>query len=45
MGTFSALPDLCEVKPLVTGGEPSHRPVARSFDVFFGVRMNIELSK
>ena len=33
MKTFSLT--LCEGNPLVTGGFPSHRPVTRSFDVFF----------
>ena len=33
-GTFSALLDLCEKNPPVTGGPPSQRPVTWSFDVF-----------
>ena len=35
METFSALLDLGEGNPLVTGGFPSQRPVTRSFGVFF----------
>ena len=35
-----ALPTLCEGNPPVTGAFPSQRPVARSFDVFFDVRLN-----
>ena len=30
---------LCEGNPLVTGGFPSQRPVTRSFDVFFDLRL------
>ena len=45
MDTFSALPALCERKPPFTGGFPSQRPVTRSFDVFFDLRLNKRLSK
>ena len=31
--------------PLVTGEFPSHRPVTRSFDVFFDLHLNKRLSK
>ena len=34
-----------EGNPPVTGGFPSQRPVARSFDVFFDLRLNKRLSK
>ena len=36
---------LCEGNPPVTGGFPSQRPVVRSFDVFFDLRLNKWLSK
>ena len=39
METFSASLALCEGNPPVTGGFPSQRPVTRSFDVFFDVRL------
>ena len=45
METFSALPALCEQNPPVNGGFPSPRPVTRSFDVFFDLRLNKQLSK
>ena len=45
METFSALPALCEGNQPVTGGFPSQRPVTRSFDVFFDLRLNKRLSK
>ena len=35
METISALLDIYEGNPPVTDGFPSHRPVTRSFDVFF----------
>ena len=35
METFSVLLALCNGNPPVTGEFPSHRPVTRSFDVFF----------
>ena len=40
METFSALLALCEWNLPVTGGFPSQRPVTRSFDIFFNVRLN-----
>ena len=43
--TFSELLDLCEGNPPVTGGFPSPRPVTRSFDVFFDLRLNKRLSE
>ena len=45
METFSALLALCEGNPPVTGGFPSQRPVTRSFDVFFNLRLNKRSSK
>ena len=45
METFSALLPLCEGNPAVIGGFPSQRPMTRSFDVFFGLRLNKRLSK
>ena len=45
METFSALLALCEGNSPVTGEFPSQRPVTRSFDVFFKLRLNKRLSK
>ena len=45
METFSALLALCAVNSPVTGEFPSQRPVARSFDVFFDLRLNKQLKK
>ena len=45
METFSALLDLCEGNTPVTCGFPSQRPVTRSFDVFFDVRLNKRMRK
>ena len=45
METFSALLALCLGNSLVTGEFPSQRPVTRSFDVFFDLRLNKRLSK
>ena len=45
METFSALLALCEGNPPATGGFPSQRPVTRSFDVFFNLRLNKCLGK
>ena len=42
---FSALLAICEGNSLVTGEFPSQRPVTRSFDVFFDLRLNQRLSK
>ena len=45
MDTFSALLTLCEGNPPVTGGFHTQRPVTRSFEVFFDLRLNKRLSK
>ena len=45
METFSALLALCAGKSPVTGKFPSQRPVTRSFDVFFDLRLNKWFSK
>ena len=45
MEAFSALLALCEGNLPVTGKFPSQRPVTRSFDVFFGLRLNKRLMK
>ena len=45
METFSALLALCAENSPVTGEFPSQRPVTRSFDVFFDLRLNKRLSK
>ena len=45
METFSALLALCEGNSPVTGEFPSQRPVMRSFDFFFDLRLNKQLSK
>ena len=39
METFYAILPLCEGNPPVTGEFPPQRPVTRSFDVFFDLRM------
>ena len=44
METFSALLALCAGNSPVTGEFPSHRPVTRSFDVFFDLHQNKRLS-
>ena len=44
-GTFSALLVLCDENPPITDGFPSQRPVTRSLDVFFDLRLNKRLSK
>ena len=44
METFSALLALCAGNSPVTGEFPSQRPVMRSFDVFFDLRLNKRLS-
>ena len=43
--TFSALLALCAGNSPVTGEFPAQRPVTRSFDVFFDLRLNKLLSK
>ena len=45
METFTALLALCEGNPPVAGEFPSQRPVTRSFDVFFDLRLNKRLNK
>ena len=45
METFSALLALCAGNSPVTGELPTQRPVTRSFDVFFDLRLNKRLSK
>ena len=45
METFSALLALCAGNSPVTGEIPSQRPVTRSFDVFFDLRLNKRLSQ
>ena len=45
METFSVLLALCAGNSPVTGEFPSQRPVTRSFDVFFDLRLNKRLSR
>ena len=45
METFSALLALCAGNSPATGEFPAQRPVTRSFDVFFDLRLNKRLSK
>ena len=45
METFSALLTLCAGNSPVTGEFTAQRPVTRSFDVFFDLRLNRRLSK
>ena len=45
METFSASLALCAGYTLVTGEFPSQRPVTGSFDIFFDLRLNKQLSK
>ena len=45
METFSALLVLCAGKSPVAGEFPAQRPVARSFDVFFDLRLYKRLGK
>ena len=45
METFSALQALSAGNSPVIGGFPSQRPVTRSFDVFFNLRLNTRLNK
>ena len=40
METFSALLAICVGNSPVTGEFPAQRPVTRSFDVFFDLRLN-----
>ena len=45
METFSALLAICARNSLVSGEVPAQRPVTRSFDGLFDLRVNIRLSK
>ena len=45
METFSALLVLCAGNSPVTGEFPTQKPVTRSFDVFFDLRLNKQLNK
>ena len=45
METFSALLAICAGNSQVAGEFPTQRPVTRSFDVFFDLRLNKRLSK
>ena len=45
MESFSALLALCAGNSPVTGEFPVQKPVTRSFDVFFDLRLNEQLSK
>ena len=45
METFSALLAICAGNSSVPGEFPTQRPVTRSFDVFFDLRLNKRLSK
>ena len=45
METFSALLAICAGNSPVNGEFPAQRPVTRSFDVFFELRLNRRLSK
>ena len=45
METFSTLLALCAGNSAVTGEFPAQRPVTRSFDVLFDLRLNKRLSK
>ena len=45
METFSALLAICAGNSPVPGEFPTQRPVTQSFDVFFDVRPNKQLSK
>ena len=44
MEAFSALLAICAGNSPVTGVFPAHRPVTRSFDVFFDLRLNKRLN-
>ena len=45
METFSALLAICAGNSPVTGEFPAQMPVTLSFDVFFDLRLNKQLSK
>ena len=44
METFSALLAICAGNSPVPGEFPAHRPVTRSFDAFFDLRLNKRLN-
>ena len=44
-GNIFRVTDLCKGNPLVNGGFSFQRPIKRSFDVFFDLRLNKLLSK
>ena len=44
-GNFSALLAFCAGNSPITGEFPSQRPVTRSFDVIFDLRLNKRLNK
>ena len=45
METYSALLAICAGNSPFNGEFPAQRPVTRSFDVFFDLRLNERLSK
>ena len=45
MEIFPALLAICEGNPPVTGGFPPQKPVTRSFDAFFDLRLNKQFNK
>ena len=45
MKIFSELLGLYEGNPPLIGGFPPQRPVTRSFDIFFDLHLNEQLSK
>ena len=45
METFSALQAICAGNSTVPGEFPTQRPVTRSFDVYFDLRLNERLRK
>ena len=45
METFPTLLAICAGNSPVTGEFPAQRPVTRSFDIFFDLRLNKRLSK
>ena len=45
METFSALLAICAGNSPVSGAFPAQRPVTRSFDIFFDLRLNKRLSE
>ena len=45
METFSTLLNICAGNSPVPGEFPAQKPVTRSFDIFFDLRLNKQLSK